>query len=426
MAQPAPPPANLLTMRRFHKVPKEIDDSTPFSGFMSGGRMVDEDRIWFYIRHPRTWNDYVTFLAVWSAKSGRWDVISDPYGEEKEDLLPDGARRFHPNATLTKWEGDLYIGQWHSIKRFNPALSKWEKLDLPAPGDIRLFVANNKLYGASEESIFEITEHGRSAVVLASNRRRPAVSSLDSAESFGQPALFPGPDGSLRVAFIRRVSAWDGRDWNPVRTPEFDTFDLMNQDIILRRARHMSPAELWWLPNDQVKPELVWTEPWRDPQGAPAPPFRRGQLDVPLGKARWTSTNDLRLANAAFSKYGSALLFLIPNYPDHKVPNTQFVPVEFEGRHANLVVLDPAFKEPLVIPVKFDIEHGDYPFNASAGTMVNPLGTRPWLAVLKNDLVIGRTEMHGIWIMTRIELDAALDRERTRMRNEAESPPGKN
>ena len=423
----APPPANLVFADRFVKIPDQYlplsYDETIHFPITPDARCFDHDRVWFFVNYPNPNREYNAVLLTWLEISGEWEAIQDPIKVDSEEIASNGTHSLHPNVTLAKLNDDLFIGQWRSIKRFDIKSRRWEKLQIPAPGEIRVFACNGRLYGASEESIFEIMEHGQKTQILASSRRRPAVSVLDSLEAFYQPAVFAGPGGRIRASVGNRIYEWGGQDWSSIVTPAYHQLEIFEQGVLLRANSQSrgSAMAIWRLAETEAKTEQVWYESPRD--NMPGAPGRRvpaatTRPDSP--KSKWDALPELSLVGAAMTLDKSNALFLAAHFGMKPAPGGDFTPLEKDGRHADLVTFDKELNAPLAVPIKFDLERGQFPFDTSGHGVFKPDDVRPWFGSLSNHLIIGQGTMMGFWLISKAEAGAAIDRERLKRGGETQ------
>jgi len=121
--------------------------------------------------------------------------------------------RFYHHTTL--WRGEAFTSDGGHIKKYDAVKNAWQVLEISDVGNCELFAVNGQLYAATPNLIVEILEGGTRTHILASNRRQPPVSALDT-ENLGTPALFTGPGRSLRAAAGNKIVAWDGENWRTV------------------------------------------------------------------------------------------------------------------------------------------------------------------------------------------------------------------
>lgn len=169
----------------------------------------------------------VTFpaIAILDPVTEHWKVISCPAA----DSFP--PNRFYHRTTL--WRGEVFTSRGGQIKKFDEAKKVWQALEIAEVGDCELFTVNRHLYAATPSLLLEILDGGTSTRLLASNRRQPPVSTLDT-QDLGTPTLFAGPGQSLRAAVGSNIVAWTNGDWHPVcSAPRAPKPPVISEDGVL-------------------------------------------------------------------------------------------------------------------------------------------------------------------------------------------------
>ena len=97
------------------------------------------------------------------------------------------------------WRDQLFVSIRGGIKRYSFRNQTWDDLSVPTSG--RLTVLDGRLFAATDDTIAELSTDGNSQTLLASARRRPPTTILDSLEHYGerfyQPPIFRGPGGAV-------------------------------------------------------------------------------------------------------------------------------------------------------------------------------------------------------------------------------------
>jgi hypothetical protein len=146
-------------------------------------------------------------IALLDPATGHWEVLAAP----EAGLTTQN--RFYNRTTLLG--GEVYTCEAGQIQHYDRASQQWQVLPVSDGVNYELFAVAGKLYAASKNQIFEIAADGKSTRLLASNRRQPPASPLDT-EDLGTPLLFAGPNHSLRVSTKNNIYAWTGNDWQTV------------------------------------------------------------------------------------------------------------------------------------------------------------------------------------------------------------------
>ena len=414
---PAPPPetfTNILFVNKFLHFPfdrikgEQVSDLKALAQYWSGGK--------FFVHLA-----YST-PAYQFDKQGNWQgtssaahsviAVFDP-GNENSDMI-NCPEDFVPGCTIL-FRGSLYVNGNGSIEKFDFGNREWRSLSLPAVGDCGLSVVDGRLFATTREAISEITDDGKGSHLLASVRRRPASSALDSLDDLGSPAIFSGPNHLPCACIGNTVFSWNGQDWREVlkvgilQTPEI--FD----DAVIFRAIHGYSSDdsdlLWIWRKDASPPELCLFD-WPLPHPGINEGLRRKPLDRYL-PARWHSLKDSRLTSSAATYYKSNLYFLVDHAEATNVAGIWTVP-EKDGYHAKLVCLSPDCETPIVVPLKFDTNLGRAPLK-SLGEKIEPwlalnqsMDIAPQMHFSESMLYLSQRNIPGIWAVPVSELEPAM------------------
>jgi hypothetical protein len=138
---------------------------------------------------------------------------------------------------------ELFTCDDGQTKKYNSQHRQWQTLPVSDGSNYELFAVNGHLYAASESMIMEITDDRQGMRLLASNRRQPPASALDT-QDLGTPLLFEGPDHSLRVCIPGKILTWTGNDWREDSSmpPDLSPVAVFTDGILFRRSGHMSAA----------------------------------------------------------------------------------------------------------------------------------------------------------------------------------------
>jgi Ca2+-binding EF-hand superfamily protein len=147
---------------------------------------------------------YGSAIAIFDPATENWQVISCPKVDfESKNLFP------HHSALL---QGELFNCDDGKIEKYDSQNQAWRALSISDGNNYELFAVNGHLYTANTITISEITADGQSTHILASTRRQPPASALDT-QLLGAPTLFEGPNHSLRVYTHGKIFSWTGSDW---------------------------------------------------------------------------------------------------------------------------------------------------------------------------------------------------------------------
>jgi hypothetical protein len=188
---------------------------------------------------------------------------------------------FYHHTTL--WHGDLVTSFNGKVRKYEMSKKAWQDLELPDVGNCELFTVGNRLYAANHDLIVEVLREGGMRT-LASNRRQPPVSALDT-ENLGTPVVFPGPGGGLRVATADKIFSGDGTNWTEIcALPKATVSSVISDEGVLFMGGGWS--YVWRLPADNEQPELCLGQSQnnsRTTTGSPAPKKNRPPWQTPQG-----------------------------------------------------------------------------------------------------------------------------------------------
>ena len=353
-----------------------------------------------------THNEDLPFFAMLNPQCDQWEVI--PYPK----AVRSGFTEVLSNA--------LYLISSGGLHRYDLNTRQWGKLEIPAQKLSHLFAVNGRLYTANDENICEILADGKGILVLASCRRRPAISVLDSKESLGDVKLFPGPNHSLCTRVGNSLYKWDGRDWKEMFTlPDLETPLILDGATLLLSAPYMGTAELWLLPYGRGVPELCLRDGWRDitgwmhirPPAVWADARPRPTWLAPCGSLSLSQPR--RCSMAPVATFGSNLCFVVDHICTIHQPEIArpygWRNEEKDGRQASLVFLDRDSPRPLIIPLRFDIIKDNWFEMDQMRTWNDAVA---WIVNTTDSLVICQYGARGMWIIPHAEIAAALDRQK--------------
>jgi TolB-like protein len=209
---------NVLTVNKFLVIPMDGLQSNGVGGVIITAHHWVEGKLLLDLKYGAAvylfdtngkWRETrdVTYaaIAILDPKTKRWDVV----GCSEVDLTVQS--RFYHRSTL--WRNELFTCDGNEIKKYDFKSRQWKGLEISDGRNYELFTVNEHLYAANRNTVFEITDDGKATRLLASTRRQPPVSVLDT-QDLGTPTLFQGPEHSLRIVAAKKIFTWTGNDWH--------------------------------------------------------------------------------------------------------------------------------------------------------------------------------------------------------------------
>ncbi len=431
MAGPRPGPAGsssffqtdaeILEVSKFESYPMgRLTNGLPADVFMPGFFVLAhrwrEARLWLDCRFDlassfRGHCGYHAAFLVWDPQTGDWDMIPQTVGDPASRGAPAGFMG-EPEIHLyfEVFRGAVYLSDGPDLRRFDLRSRRWEKLGYPGMQGAELFVVNGRLYAANADGIHELLDDGQGTRVLASTRRRPAASALDSLATLGGPTLFPGPNGAVRSRVGDWIHEWDGRDWWQLLALPSGRVQTFGDVTLLRALPYRGRSEVWIFPHNAREPELCWLEESSIfPFGPPGRLSMKGPAAPASDRAAavWSAATGAAFAGSPAACSGTNLFFLVDHTALPK-PAASVASATNELRHANLVCLDRRSPNPLVIPIRFAAGGGAWTtFRAQLDQGRSPHMATAWLVPTPEHLLIGQPMARGVWLVPWDQLAAA-------------------
>jgi len=379
-------------------------------------------------------------IAILDPASEHWEVIGCPEYDmpnASEMQVVQARNSFYHRSVLL--HGELFASDNKQIRKYDFQNKQWQVLTVSDGNNYELFVVNDRLYAANGNIIFEIIDGGNSSRILASTRRQPPVSVLDT-EDLGTPTLFEGPEHSLRVSTQSKIFTWEGNDWRedsavppssqpPAITPDGVMFRLATDGL----SQTMS---IFYLPTGTNSAELcLWQKVARPNQvisGGSGPAANTDNAPKPL----WKMPPDLVLASLPAARYQGDMYLLVNHSEKQNVVDPEYgiiggKYVEKDGYHAGLLCLSRDLSAPQKIYLKFDAPDGCPPGAGDPGS---------WMFFSSNLLFFGLessrkgmmpvvTGQHdifklGVWLMPLSQIEPAITAQKQTLLAEQEKASG--
>ncbi|EEF57910.1 CsgG/HfaB family protein [Pedosphaera parvula] len=426
--------AKPLLVEKYFEIPERDFPAEKIAHLRTLSHVVREGKLFVDLRYderqPNAGPLFRAAVGIWNPQNEGWRIIPYPANGNagiNQLSVPIG---FMGQEELTSqfefFNGALYISDWEGIKRYDSRTMEWEDLHLPEARLCQLFAMGGRLYASSDDSIFEILDQGHSTRLLASIRRRPEITLLDSLESLDKPVLFPGPGKTVRTSVNGSIYSWDGQAWNRSLSLKLNKGPEDFADGTLLRFVPLSgAAQIWFLPHAETNAVFCWQERVGNPYLRPATTGEPQTNVASAPKPFWKPKPGVQIAQGACVAINTNLYFFqedcgVTNLSGHMTA------VERNGHHGFLFCLNPEVQDPLSIPLKFDTEHGAVPSSTLFRRAPRMGLTFPWMATIAGKLVIGHGSLPGIWVIPQTQIDAAIARDmqdNQSRRREAEKKP---
>jgi Ca2+-binding EF-hand superfamily protein len=361
-------------------------------------------------------------IAILDCETEHWNVIRCP-----EESFETKNNFYHRSTFL---HGELFNCDGGQIKKYDFQDQQWQVLPISDGGNYELFVVNDRLYAANGNIIFEIMDEGKSTRILASTRRQPPVSALDTQE-LGTPALFEGPGHSLRVCTKNNIFTWTGNDWREDSAAPPASFPpvISTDGVLFRTDGFNLPANISSLASETNAVEFLLGQKKR-PVNSPVF-YRPGASTPQEPQPLWKLPMKLSLANLPATRHQADLYLLVDHSEIQEIANDQHEVVlekviAKDGYNAALLCFSHDLPLPQKLFLKFDAPDGCPPvtgINPSSNQMF-PVPPPVWMFYTTNFLFCGLEKPNqympngaerigigykaGIWMIPVAQLDAAI------------------
>jgi hypothetical protein len=390
--------SNVLTIDNFLEIPvgnlQSKDQNSAFGGaiitahhWVEGKLLLDLKYGEFIYKPDAIYQPSYPAIAILDPKMGHWDVI----GCAAVDFQAEN--RLYHHSTLCR--GEIFTCNGNQIKKYDSTARKWEILKISDGNNYELFTVNDRLYAANGNSVFEIINGGSGTRLLASARRQPPASALDT-QKLGTPTLFEGPGHSLRISAAIKIFTWTGNDWRadaaaPSATSpplifgdgvlfvSLGTYYMMFgaspsaffTDVVLPSADE--PARISRLATASDTVEVCLEQKLRPGNG---PGFSRPGAATPQSpRPTWEMPPNLSLANPPATLRQSDLYLLADHSKSQDIINEQQhlivgrKVIAKGGYHAELLCFSHDMRLPQKLCLKFDNPNGCPPAGGSPAWM---------------------------------------------------------
>ncbi|MEN9573840.1 MAG: hypothetical protein RL514_1695 [Verrucomicrobiota bacterium] len=322
------------------------------------------------------------------------------------------------------WDGHVYLHLGDRLKRLRLGGARWEDLPASVPDNATLFVVHGRLYFSAADSILELNEAGDGTRLLASTRRRPAETPLDTLGTLGSPPVFPGPGGRVRVWTSARLFEHDprARTWREIVAPPQQQTIVRELNVTLAtRGGYPMGRQSWFGVFDD---ESEWSHLYDT-----APPAYAGQPPSAgsSAKTRWRvpAPFDPYLPPAA--SLGKDLWSLHGWLATEARPGGGFRWKPVGDRHATLMFFPAGRSAPYLIPLWLEAsaKGAGLPQNPMHNSAMSP--QTKLIATGDGVIITDKRVPAGFWVLTKAELEPffqaqerlTLEHHRARQESEA-------
>ncbi len=363
-------------------------------------------------------------IALFDPATEDWQVIDCP------EIGIIGQNSFYYRTALL--HGELFHCDGGKIWKFDKAGQQWNQLSISDGNNYELFAVNGHLYAANGTIIFEITEGGTSTHILASSRRQPPMSSLDTFD-LGTPTLFEGPGHSLKVCTNGKIFTWTGNDWRTDSDDPSSSYqpEILPGGVLFRTAHADNPPfffNLSYLATSAISPDLYLS------QVTPGPPgviFSGYTPTTPPPESFWKAPSDFAVEQASAALRPMGLCLFIDHTKVLQITNDQHEIIgdkiiSRDGYDAKLSYFSSDLPLPQNFYLRFESPVGERPVN---GSVPSPVGFHEmpstWITFSTHYLIFGlevpRSAMPlpenqrlgtgfkpGIWLLPVSEIESGI------------------
>ena len=427
----------VLEIKRFWNIPQEgVDASTMGFAPRISNVAYREGKIWLWVCYTGQASDRLpqVFFEVdpRTLRSANREARFEPQ-ERGQYLSPPP-----PDREFDIRDGVLYARIFNRLRTYTFADHEWKPAEAVLGDMARPTRLGNQLFFTTRESILQVDPAG-SIRVLASTRRRPAVSKLDGMTDYGSPPpfLFETQNG-VHVCIRGEIYAWSAKagDWHLVsrlpgtgsgRVRVFDQGVLClsvpparpggGQSTPTSRPQPTgaavglppmsgTPGELWGMFGSRPDLQLLMRE------SSPAAADRSTGTNKPC----WTLPKEISLTDHQPGIDGDGLWLFLRPVEATAAPSGQPRLRETDGRHAVLLRFEPGITAPIAIPLRFA---ADSEAQAVRALKPVPRFTQSWttewnIGLTADGLTLTKSSdtapsVQGFWFIPRADLQPYLD-----------------
>lgn len=415
-------PTNVLHAARFWSPPANL-----FPGkrlYQSGPLRIQfaEGRIWTGLRYGvNSWQGSEFALVALEPDTLSAQTYVLPATEGVLPRLEGTLNPFFPGFVV--WGGHVYLHLGDKLRRLKVGGTRWEELPATVPDNATLSVVHGRLYFSATDSILELNEAGDGTRLLASTRRRPAETPLDTLGTLTSPPVFPGPRGTVRVLVGSRLFEHDQhtRAWREAAPPPQKQNFIREANVALATSNASMSRQQWFGLFDD---ETEWSHFYDT-----APPSYGGGTFVGAGSTtgtRWRVHDRIDPYLAPVATPGKDLWSIHGWIVSERVVNAGMRWKPASDRHTTLLFFPAGRSAPYLIPLWLEAANGaGLPQNSAQNTAWMP--QTKLIAADDGLIVTDKRVPAGFWVITKADLDPFLreqeqltvERDRVKQKSEA-------
>lgn len=396
---------NRLVVDLFQRLPPEVMALTNVSDLRNTSYAPAGSNIWLrsWFIQQRPENGYRReergVIALFNPESGVREIIPTDFEQ------PVYHSPFSPMAPdFQVWKGDLYAAGGSELRKYDRARQEWQTLPVPLSRSAQVFALDGHLLILNADSLQELEGSGAGAKTLASSRRNPPVTPLDTLTNLSAGSLFGAADG---------FRAWVPPSLYQFRSGTFSLLQTFRQPGRVSSDPHgflylefgASKHPVYWMGEADENPVVLFTQQATDAnRWRPAVP--NGMNEVT--NAVWAGLNRFAVDVSSAVVVGEDIFMW--GGPAVKAAAPEVMPPTGPGlppveKKAHLWLLSRHFKE----PVAFETE-------MAAGIPLlreHPLPKRfppaTFITATREHLVFGNYSQPGLWFVPLAKLKEAAD-----------------
>lgn len=298
-------------------------------------------------------------------------------------------------------------GIWVSVQdhlaKYSFSERNWSRVSAPLERGAVLRSLGGQLYLSNPQGLLRSSTEDASFQVLASTRRRPAVTPLDTAGGGWQPVMDWGTDrialwgggrlfvldaaGAVQSETVLRSEGWGLRETTPWPTDEFLLFSVSgfgHRDRLLGIRR--GTTNLLNLLSHS------WKEHAKEAET---------RLDAVLRKPTWSWPTNFALRGSVPTTDGDSVLLLHPTPgPIRSVTSYgsfDTVPGDADGRSATLLAFYPGCEAPVVVPLVLKRKGHPVDLFRQRDSAASSTYLLPWVLSTDDAMLIVNPDLLGHW-----------------------------